>query len=208
MVVKMDSKNNDRSTTLRSEGNEFYSKKIFYEALLKYNESLCLAVPCSENLGFAYANRSAVYYEMKLYEQCVKNIRLAKKNNYPEKNYEILNKREEKCLEMMKQQKNESKLDVSSYFKLSHPPNSKLPFIADCLELKCDQKFGRYIITNRALRIGDVIAIEEAFCKIIHDKFIYQRCAGCFKDNMLDLMPCTGCQKGFYCPKFRNQSLH
>lgn len=189
-------KSNERSASLRADGNQLYSKKDFYNALIKYNESLCHADIGSENLGHAYANRSAVYFEMKLYDECQRNIELAKQNFYPEENFEILNKRREKCVEMMKQQKPDMKVDKKNFFKLSYPPHKKLPFIAECLELKSDVKFGRHILTNRTLKTGDVIAIEKPFCKIIQEKFIFQKCIACFKDNLLDLLPCGGCQKG------------
>ena len=189
-------KSNQKSDDRRAEGNQFYAQKNFYDALLKYNESLCCAEAESENLGLAYANRSAVYFEMKLYDKCLLNIDMAKRNRYPEKNFEILQKREEKCLELIKQHKSEVKPDAWNFFKLSYPPNKKLPFIVDCLEMKNDQKYGRHIVTNRALKVGDIIAIEEPFCKIIDEKYIFQRCTGCFKDDLLNLLPCDKCQKG------------
>lgn len=184
-------KSNQKSDQLRAEGNQFYAQKDFFDALLKYNESLCFAEPETENLGLAYANRSAVYFEMKLYDKCMMNVKLARDNHY--KNHEILNKREEKCAEMMKSQKVEN--SVENVFKLSHLENKNLRFIADCLEMKNDKKFGRHIVTNRALKVGDILAIEEPFCKIVQERFIHQRCAGCFKDNLLDLLPCSGCKK-------------
>lgn len=191
------SKSKVHSDACRCDGNNFYARRSFYEALLKYNESLCCAEPESENLGLAFANRSAVYFEMKLYERCLENINLARRHRYPEKDLEVLKRREEKCLEQMKHNRDEMKFtDCSHLLKLSYPKNQKLPFIADCLEFKVDKKFGRHVITNRHLRVGDIVAIEEPFVKIIHERFVHQKCAGCFKDNLLDLFPCKKCQKG------------
>lgn len=190
-------KSNEHSDVLRAEGNAFYAQKKFFDALVKYNESLCCAEEKSANLGLAYANRSAVYFEVKLYAKCLNNIATARQNFYPESNFEILKSREEKCVELLKQQKDDRKSsEAQNFFKLSYPSNKKVPFIADCLELKTDKKYGRHVITNRSLKVGDVIAIEDPFCKIIHYKFVQQRCAGCFKDNQLDLIPCSKCRKG------------
>lgn len=190
-------KSDERSDRLRADGNQFYTQRKFYDALVKYNESLCEADPDGERMGLAFANRSAAYFEMKLYERCLNNIGLAKRHHYPEKNFDVLKRREEKCLELMKQQKDETRPSESlSFFKLSHPPNKKLPFIADCLELKVDEKFGRHIVTNRDLKVGDVIVVEDPFCWITNERFIHQKCAGCFNDNMLDLQPCRECRKG------------
>lgn len=155
-------KSNEKSEALRKEGNEFYSRRKFFKALLKYNESLCFAEPESDNVGHAYANRSAVYFETRLYEKCLNNVQQAKLHRYPESNFEVLAKREEKC----RGQKERSS-DVWSFFKLSHKPNQKLPFIADCLEVKKSDKYGRHVITNRSLKVGDIVVVERPFCRWI-----------------------------------------
>jgi SET and MYND domain-containing protein 4 len=157
-------KSNERAGILRVEGNSFYTQRKFFNAILKYNESLCFADPSSDNLGHAFANRSAVYFEMKLYEKCLKNIELAKQNHYPEKSFEVLDKRGEKCKELMKTSR-EKILDPWNFFKLSYPANEKLPFIADCLEVKKSEKYGRHVITNRPLKVGDIIVVEKPFCR-------------------------------------------
>lgn len=191
------SKLSKHSDACRIEGNNLYAQRRFYDALLKYNESLCYAEPESENLGLAYANRSAVYFEMKLYDKCLANVTAARQNHYPEKDFEVLKRREDKCHEQMRHIKDESRLtEVSSFFKLTQPKHPKISYFAECLELKVDKKYGRHVITNKPLRVGDIIAIEEPFVKIIHERFIHQKCAGCFKDNLFDLIPCKKCQKG------------
>lgn len=190
---------NNSADTYRQEGNEWYKKRDFFKALVKYNQSICFAEINSENLGMGYANRSAVYFEMKLYNNCVKNIKLAKDNYYPQKNMEILTSRHEKCVELMK---NEQKNKNENIFKLSLPVNKNLPFLANCLKLKEDEKFGRYIITSKDLAIGDVIAKDSAFCSVpiseshfvtVPENNIYQRCNNCLKTNYLHLIPCKFC---------------
>jgi hypothetical protein len=200
----MNLKSNEKSMALRIEGNTFYSQRNFFSAMLKYNESLCFAEPESENVGLAYANRSAVYVEQKYYDKCLRNIGLAKRHRYPQSNYAILDKREVKCKELMKKEKLKLS-DPWNYFKLSYPAHKKVPFIAECLELKNSEKFGRYIITNRPLKVGDILSIEKPFCNVllaeskfheIPDSNVYQRCTGCLKENGLDLTPCMSCCKG------------
>lgn len=198
-------KSNKKADALRAEGNKFYSERKFHDAVLKYNESLCYAEPETENIGLAYANRSAVFFEMKLFEKCLKNVELAKSQKYPEKNLETLKKREEKCRELMKSSNESLTSDPRKLFKLSYPPNKRLPFIIACLELKVDEVFGRHIITNRSLKVGDIVSIEEPFCSVLLSQSnfvevpksnIFQRCANCLKDNGLDLMPCGRCCQG------------
>lgn len=188
-------KSNEKSAKLRENGNQSYAKREFFDAILKYNESLCYAENYSENAGLAYANRSAVYFEMKLYENSIENINLARSYNYPEKNLEILKKREEKCQELMKNSKVSNTNEIN-HLKLSHLGHKNLPSIASCLELKCDKKYGRHIITNKDLAVGEVVAIDESFCNMLQENFLYQRCANCFKSNLLNLIPCLGCNRG------------
>lgn len=199
--IMNDTKSDRKSEELRAEGNGKYSEKKFFEALLKYNESLCNATSESANLGFAFANRSAVYLEMKLYEKSLKNIELAKAHNYPIKSLDVLEKREEKCRALMKQQ---IKLpNPWSFFKLSYKANKKLPFVVNSLELRVNEKYGKHIVTNSNLKVGDILVIEKPFCSVLlsESRFVevdktnkFQRCAYCLKDNQLDLIPCSCCE--------------
>lgn len=201
-------KSNQKSNLCRSQGNQLYANKSFFDALVAYNESLCLAESGTDNLGLAYANKSAVYFEMKLFDKCLRNVELARWNHYPEKNLEILKKREEKCIELKKNFKEDKKpVEPWQLFKISQP-HKTLPFISDCLEMKADKKFGRHLITNRSLRPGEVVAIESPFCRIVQQKFIHQRCVTCFKDDLLDLVPCLGCNKGGCTSIFLTKVLH
>lgn len=202
LLIKMrEFKCNEKAVACRAYGNKFYNARNFHKALLKYNESLCLAVPGSENVGLAYANRSAVYLEMKLFDRCWENIEMAKRNNYPLHDFEILKKREEKC---QASTKTETKT-AGNFLKLSHPANKKVPFVIENLEAKEDPKYGRYIVTNKSLRVGDIIAIEKPFGSVllsqsnfgeIPESNIFQRCTNCLKDNALDLIPCSFCCTG------------
>ncbi|XP_070496813.1 SET and MYND domain-containing protein 4-like [Chironomus tepperi] len=194
-------KSNQTSNILRQEGNDFYKKREFFLALLKYNQSLCYAESESENLGLAYANRSAVYFEMKLHDQCLKNIDLAEKNSYPKLNFEILNQRRAKCTELTTKKS-------QNVFKLSLPASRKLPFIANCLKIENNEKYGRHIITTADLSVGDIIAIDRSFCSIpisesqfvkVSELNIYQRCNNCLKSNQLNLIPCKSCCCAMFC---------
>lgn len=189
----------------RAAGNNFYCERSFFNALVNYNKSLCYAKEGSEDAGLAYSNRSAVFFEMGLYEKTLQNIKKAKDNGYPEHNYHILDKRAEKCKTGSDVYKEETSYD---FVKLSYEPNPKLPFVARCLELKSSVKFGRYIITNQDLRVGDIVAIEESHFKIIksderyetcQELNKYQRCSHCLKDNLMDLIPCSGCESTMFC---------
>jgi tetratricopeptide (TPR) repeat protein len=197
-------KSNKIADVLRAEGNKLYSERNFFDALVKYNESLCHSSPNSEAMGLAYANRSAVYFEMKMFEKCLKNIEMAKSFGYPQNKLKILENRIEKCGEGIKDG-NELKCDeneAEEFLKLSYKANDRLPFVVKCLEMRKSKNFGRFIVTNEDLKVGDILAIEKPHFKILksdsryescQEMNKYQRCAVCLKDNLMDLIPCLGC---------------
>lgn len=193
----------ERAEKTRNEGNRLFVQKSYFDALLHYNESLCYAERGSEAIGLAFANRSAVYYEMKLFEKSLHNIELARLNGYPQKNIQILDKRAEKCLQQIETggavKQDDNPFD---FIKLSDDTNARLPFVSKSLELRRSEKFGRYVVTNRDLNVGDIVAIEKPHFKIIKTDSRYdgcdgmnkyQRCAFCLRSNLLDLIPCEIC---------------
>lgn len=70
-IIK-DRKNNKQSSDLRIKGNELFISKKYEGALEMYTYSIAQAEDKSENLGLAYANRSAVLFRLEFYEECVK----------------------------------------------------------------------------------------------------------------------------------------
>lgn len=196
-------KSNERAEKTRNKGNKLFVEKSYFDALLNYNESLCYAECGSEAIGLAYANRSAVYYEMKLFDNCLRNIELARHNGYPPKNIQILDKRAQKCLQQI-ENGGEVKRDDDpfDFIKLSNEINTSLPFVSNSLQLRRSEKFGRYIVTSKDLKVGDIVAIEQPYFKVIktdsryegcEELNKYQRCTYCLRSNLLDLIPCATC---------------
>jgi hypothetical protein len=180
----------EKAEKFRDDGNAFFRSGEFQKALECYNKSICFAESGSSELSVAYANRSAVYMQVKKYRKCLENIVMSREQGNLDGK---LKEREEKCKRLMEVHKSDENSDPCDFFKLSHPPNDRIPFIVDCLELREDEKFGRYIVTSRDLQPGDVIAIEEPFYKFIDKESRYSRCCNCLKSNDLSLIPCTQC---------------
>lgn len=176
---------NNFSTKYRNSGNDFFNKMEFYGALKCYNQSLCLAENDSLNKALAFANRSAVYMEIGEYEKCFENIQLAKDHKYPSTTIEKLNERERKCLAKLAEQKVQP--HIQDFSELSHTPNEKIPFIAACLQLRENEKYGRHVITDKKLKVGDIISLEPAFVSCPRSPEPYSRCYYCFKSNMMNL---------------------
>lgn len=192
-------KDNKKADQLREIGNKHYSRGEYFDALIFFNHSLCFAIDGSDSMGCAYANRSAVYLELDRFELCLKNIELARHYGYPKKNMKKLQEREFKCLIKMRQQETICYKSPWDFFKLSYEPNAKIPFLANCLEMRNDKKFGPHLITNHSLNSGDFIAITEGVLKLADPMARLHRCIWCVKDCLLDLLPCPGCPMAMFC---------
>lgn len=193
-------KNNTISESLRQCGNEHYKQKHYFDALLSYNESICFAKnhsEKSEHLSIAYANRSAIYYDLELYDICLHNIQLAKDCGYPERLLSKLVKREADCWEFMKKRKSQKRSMPT--IELSHLPHEKVPYISNCLALKESENFGRFIVTTKELIPGQIVALEDSFFNILLPEYRYQKCANCLQENQLNLIPCDECTAAMFC---------
>lgn len=200
-------KSDKKSKQMRRDGNMLIKQEMFYDALFYYNKSLCFAIS-EENLALAYANRSMVYLKVKLYSQCLNNIRLAREHGYSEKLKSKLEKREFICFEEMLEVPHEPSQDLLEYVKLSYEKNQKVPFVIDRVEVQSDVKYGRKIIATRPLKVGDIVSIEPPFAQALvsrtdtenlYEVNLYKYCHHCLKNNLLDLIPCSGCNVTMFC---------
>lgn len=190
-------KSNEKSETARKNGNSFFERREYFEALLCYNEALCYA-ETDEVMAEAYGNRSAVYYSVNNVEKCLENIDLARNHRYSAEKMEKLNERERRCRNLLyHQQETSFENNVKNFFKLSYPPNENVPFVVNCVKLGFEQKYGRGIYATRKLKVGDILAMEEPFAKSFVDETNFKRCFQCFKANKLSLIPC------FYASKLK-----
>ncbi|XP_055627947.1 SET and MYND domain-containing protein 4 [Toxorhynchites rutilus septentrionalis] len=197
-----DCKNDVKAIACRKKGNEYFHPNVkqYIKAIERYNESIALAETNSETLAIAYANRSAVCFELKEYSECLENIELARQNGYPSRLMAKLAKREADCLSNLndpsKQHPGQSK---QREVKLSYKPNPNAPHISDCLELMENEQFGRYIVTNRNLSAGDVVIVEKPFSRLLVADLRYLNCDYCHKDSFLTLIPCRNCSVTMFC---------
>lgn len=189
VFLKKSSKTEALATIFHDEGLNFLRQRKYFEALKSYNKSLCYAKPNSVDFVNGFVSRSVVYFEMQHYQKCLENIKLARLQPTYETN-ESLDELESRCKDNLIL---DNEINTDGRFKLSYAPHQRLPFIANCIELSENEKFGRYIKTNRNLAPGDIIAIEKPFLRFIDFQsmnfFKYQRCFNCLKSNQLNLLP-------------------
>lgn len=123
---------------------------------------------------------------------------MSKDHNYPISKIQKLIEREEKCKQLVKSQL-EGEKAIKNFFKLSHPPNPKVPFIVDCLELRYTKNFGRGIYATSDLKAGDIISIENTLFPSMTQDASNSCCVLCLKINQLNLIPCLKCASFMFC---------
>lgn len=134
---------------------------------------------------------------MNLFEDCLKSIELAQAGKCPEQLRDLLNKMTVKCHEKIS---SGEKQETPFRLELSYPSNPKIPSVASCLELQTSEECGRYIVTTRDLKVGDVVIMERPFVACLRTTMRYNRCAHCMAgDKRHLLMPCPTCTSALYC---------
>lgn len=126
---------------------------------------------------------------------CFQDIKNAEANNYPKNLKEKLLNRKNKT----------EKLKLNQEIIFYH---DELPEIADknsfvecaknCLEIKNSEEYGRHVVANRRISIGEIIAIERPFTKILLNDYCYTHCYNCLKFTY-NLTPCKTCVRIGFC---------
>jgi SET and MYND domain-containing protein 4 len=154
----------EASTEYRNQGYKLMVQGKFFEALESFNKSLCTAQLGSKEITLAFAGRASAYLETKCYEKCLENIELARNSGFTAEKDEMLNFLDRKCRRSMENQTKPDDESLWSFFKLSHPPNPKIPFIINSLELHNSKEFGRLIITNQGqIPISSLFEVLQRF---------------------------------------------
>lgn len=187
-------KNNQLSESFCLKADECLSSDRYAEALENYNQCLRFAVSNSQVLSEAFSGRAKVYKEMKLFETCLDNIRRAIDAGVCDEKRNTLKNFEEKCRKEIASDHKANNAKV--FYKLTKPAHKKIPFIANCLEVRVSEIYGRFIMTTDDLSPGDIVVLEEPFYKVLHSQQIHQRCAVCLKQNDFNLFPCAKCSNG------------
>lgn len=84
---------------------------------------------------------------------------------------------------------------------LSFKRHAKIPFAANCLDIKLDSKHGRRMTTNADIKPGQIVIIENPFVDAMttNDLYRYTKCTNCYVDNCLSLLPCPSCSTAMFC---------
>lgn len=197
MCERKNKKCDSKSAALRMHGNQKFRANEWMEAMHLYNQSLRYASVGSENMSMAYANRSTCFMQLKKYEQCLVDIELARKANYPERLMHKLVEREAKCLQLMN---DESMMttEETTELALSFDANVKFPCLANALKIQYNEKLGEHhMVATRDIDVGHIILAEELLFTSTHCQ-TQTFCKTCLKSAM-NFVPCHNCVEFMFC---------
>lgn len=181
------SKNNFISTQLRQRGNKKFNENLWVDAMDYYNKSLRWAEIGTQNVSWAYANRATCFLHLKMYDNCLIDIEMAKQANYPKELLPKLEKRRVDCLKKMEQEKQVQ----FSERKLSFEANANFECFADVIEIQQNDEFGKIVTAKRDIPVGKTILIEKTFLS-------NSGCAMCRRTRM-NFIACDHCTIAMYC---------
>lgn len=184
----------NESLAQRKEGNDLFARGEFNKAIEKYNQSLCLAPSNSEHVSLAYANRSICFLKLKMYNECLVDIELAKQSNYPDHLVYKLDERECECEKGIKNGEfNTNDIDL----ELSYDPHETWPCLANVLNVVRDGKGNSTVTAREDIGVGKTIAVGKAFAvySIMNHN---SKCNICLKRNT-NLVPCRNCTSAMFC---------
>lgn len=187
-------KNDSLSSQFRADGNKKFKANLWREAMELYNKSLRFATERSENISLAYANRSACFLYLKKYNECLIDVELAKQANYPQRLMSKLDQRKADCL---KQMSIAPQAEKRTKPVMLFAPNDKFACMANVLEIRTNDEFGKHIVTNQNLEVGQIIFAEEVFvCELENRE--RSNCETCLRP-MMNFSPCSGCSDAMFC---------
>lgn len=187
----------------RKEGNKLFGQREWYVAMELYNECLCYAEEGSEHISLAFANRSACFFNMKLYTECMADIESAKNAGYPEHLVPKLDQRKIDCMKLI-----EEGAQVTDDFglKLSFDPDETFRCMANVLKIQREPNGDFCVIAKEDIEVGKTVAVEET----VHN-YLYVRhglkCNYCLKGDT-NLIPCKKCTVAMFCSEKCQDALH
>lgn len=185
----------------KERGNRLFAAKQWAPATEAYNECLCYAKQGSPIISLAYANRSACFFRLKMYAECLVDIELATNAGYPAESMPKLEKRKEECMELLQD------AESTGGPKLSFDPDEQFPCMANVLKIVRDSNGNYAMVAKEDIDIGQTIAFEEAFSKYLYVRPGW-KCNICLKRNS-NLVPCNECVGAMFChDKCQSHYLH
>ncbi|XP_055296569.1 uncharacterized protein LOC129565579 [Sitodiplosis mosellana] len=178
----------------RERGKQYFGKGQLFEAMEEFNNCLALAEIGTNEMGLAFANRSACYVRMNMPMNAMTDIDLAKAANYPPQLMHKLNDRYQKCFLRLTTETFQPAIFRVRDLRLSFNEHDKFEGVADCLKIQRNMAYGRHIITKCDLQIGQIVLHEKPYSIVPNQSSMSykNRCTHCF-ELFKNFITCNQC---------------
>lgn len=192
-------KNDEKASDFRKRGNEKCQAKCWREAMELYNKCLRYATGESENISLAYANRSVCFLKMEMHYKCLEDISLAKYANYPQRLMSKLDERQVFCMDRMMSHMHlsNSYRSVKIKMKLSFDADKAYPCLANVLEIRTNDEFGRHIVAKEDIGVGEAVLMDESF--VSDTSLLNNTCCKTCLQYTKNFIHCSGCTDVMFC---------
>ncbi|KAF4531812.1 hypothetical protein B566_EDAN018216, partial [Ephemera danica] len=94
---------------------------------------------------------------------------------------------------------------------LSYGPSTDILGVSSAVRMEYSEHYGRHLVANRDIRLGDVLLIGENAAGTVSETFMHNHCSHCHK-LCFNLLPCQNCVLVMFCSeqcRFKaNQKYH
>ncbi|XP_011502952.1 PREDICTED: SET and MYND domain-containing protein 4-like [Ceratosolen solmsi marchali] len=203
-------KNSKISTKVRQKGNQLYIRKshnaeIHKEIFNLYSMSVTFAIDASEELALAYGNRSAFLLHLGKYKESLEDLDKALNITMSNILKVKLYCRRVECLILLGLS---DILDCNKVNVVSKKEDKKNPLIEKLLEKEKDifsnidinysEKYGRYLVTTKEYKPGQIIYVETPYVACSNNKNPYIYCCHCLAIAWAGI-PCKYCNWCIFC---------
>lgn len=185
------------SAHYRNLGNQFFQNSDYYKAWQYYNLALLHApVNKDDMVALAISNRSAVFYSMKKYKECLVDIDKVLSMKYPGRLKDKLLKRKKGCEENINTEIDD-KLNISDLLIMSSNDPTYL-CSSSKLQVVSNKEMGRHVIAKEDIKVGEVLVQEDPYLILLHKSQVLFTCSYCLSRD-LNLIACDKCCFAMYC---------
>lgn len=159
--LKSTMKDNQKSIELMRRADFNFQSGHFYLAMELNTKAISLAENNSKTMSQAFANRATCFFHMEMFDRALSDIQLALRVNCPSELTTQMKKLRVNCEKMLQTYANgspERKPDFAA--------NQQFPCLADVLAIKNNGEFGRHIVANCDIDVGQHVLMEESFASV------------------------------------------
>lgn len=201
---EMPTKNDALAKHYREKAAEHCESKNWFEAIELYNQALCFAECDSSAMAEILMNRSQCFLQLKMYDECSVDVKLAKTKIGAEIFMEHLNRLSAMCGQKRNQRARNEQVVHQFQPTLSFDASKQIPCAANVMKIetttkkptKAGAKCERIFQATRPIEVGKTILVEDAFVATTIER--YKRCCICMK-AATNLVSCDSCTNSLFC---------